>query len=128
MEHWTLLIGEYTQWLFLEKRAALNSLLFHRPSGHSVQRHFFSYKKYHAIKFQAAMAVNGTIVVLHDPYPGKYADAKMLRLSKLEEDLQNLNNRLEIPNAERFIFYCDKGYGKSLQVVPPFKNPQPGEI
>ncbi len=74
------------------------------------------------------MAVNGIIVTLHGPYRGKYADAKMLRLSKLEEDLQNLNNRLDIPNHERFIFYCDKGYGKSLQVVSPFRNPAAGEI
>ena len=74
------------------------------------------------------MAVNGVIIALHEPYAGKYADAKVLRLSGLENQIAQLNQVHEINAKNRLFVYSDKGYGQSLQVVPPKRNPAPGKL
>ena len=86
---------------------------YFRPTGHWLQRQFYSYKKFHALKFQGVIAPNGIIISLSKPFLGKVHDQTIAKRTNLNDQLEDLNQRFGIHKENRYFVYGDKAYKKA---------------
>ena len=68
----------------------------------------------HGLKFQGVLLPNG-LAVLHGPWLGPEADATMAYLSKIDDELRVLTQRLGLPGW--LCVYGDSAYAESNHIV-----------
>jgi hypothetical protein len=92
-----------------------------KPLCDAIQRELYNrYHRGHGLKYQALASPGGLILDLFGPVVGRLSDSTMLRLSELQEKLEELSNAANPPWTH--VGYADSAYAAGPHIMRGLKR------
>jgi len=79
---------------------------------------YSGHKRYHALKYQSLISLDGIIVDLYGPLEGRYNDEGLLKYSNLLQRLEQLDS----DHKSTHVIYGDGGYAVHPRLISPYQG------